>query len=50
MLLAVYFGYSQGQSITAPKTLMPDISLDGGVFLLTSIAIIYGGKALSRND
>jgi len=50
MLLAVYFGYSQGHVITAPKSLMPEMPLDGGIFLLTSVAIIYGGKVLSKND
>jgi len=50
MVLAVYFGYSQGHVAIHPKSLMPETSLDGGVFLLLSVAIIYGGKVLYRKD
>ncbi len=50
MLLAVYFGYSQGHAIQQPKSLMPETPVDGAVFLAVSIALIYGGKALHRND
>jgi hypothetical protein len=50
MLLAVYFGYSQGHTITTPKSLMPEIPLDGGIFLLISVALIYGGKVLYREN
>jgi hypothetical protein len=50
MLLAVYFGYSQGHGTVAPKSVMPEMPLDGGVFLLISVAIIYGGKVLYREE
>ena len=50
MLLAVYFGYSQGHTLTVTKSLMPEMPVDGGVFLLLTAAIIYGGKVLYRQD
>jgi hypothetical protein len=50
MVIAVYFGYSQGHAITPPKSLMPEMPVDGGIFLLLTAAIIYGGKVLSRQE
>ena len=48
MLLAVYVGYSQGHTLTVTKSLMPEMPVEGGIFLLLTAAIIYGGKVLYR--
>jgi hypothetical protein len=48
MLLAVYFGYSQSHVSITPESFMPNIPLDGGIFLLVSVALIYGGKVLYK--
>jgi len=48
LLLAVYVGHSEGH--TPAKSLMPEMPVDGGVFLLLSAILIYGGKALYRKD
>ena len=48
MLLAVYVGYSQGHTLIVPKSLMPEMPVEGGIFLLLTAAIVYGGKALYR--
>ena len=50
MLLAVYIGHSQGHVSAPPKSLIPETPIDGGVFLLLSAVIIYGGKVLYRKD
>ena len=50
MVSAVFFGYSQGHVVTHPKSLMPETSLDGLVFLLLSAAVVYGGQVLYRKD
>jgi len=48
MLLAVYVGYSQGHTLTVTKSLMPEMPVEGGIFLLLTAAIVYGGKVLYR--
>lgn len=48
MLLAVYVGHSEGH--VPAKSLMPEMPVDGMVFLVLSAALIYGGKVLYRND
>lgn len=50
LLLAVYFGHSQGHTTIPVKSLMPEMPFDGGIFLLLSFAIVYGGKVLYRKD
>jgi hypothetical protein len=50
LLLAVYIGHSEGHVTISPKLLMPEMPVDGGVFLLLSAALIYGGKVLYRKD
>ncbi len=50
MLLAVYIGHSQGYVSEAPKSMIPGTPIEGGIFLLLSAVIIYGGKVLYRKD
>ena len=50
LMLAVYVGHSQGHTTVPLKSLMPAMPVEGGVFLLLSIALIYGGKVLYRKD
>ena len=48
MLLAVYVGYSQGHALPVQKSLIPEMPVEGGIFLLLTAAIVYGGKVLYR--
>ena len=50
LLFAVYVGHSEGHVLGPPKSFMPEMPVDGGVFLLLSAALIYGGKVLYRKD
>ena len=48
MLLAVYVGYSQGHALPVQKSLMPEMPVEGGIFLVLTAVIVYGGKVLYR--
>jgi hypothetical protein len=50
LLLAVYVGHSEGHVTVSSKSFLPEMPVDGGVFLLLSAGLIYGGKVLYRRD
>jgi hypothetical protein len=50
LLMAVYVGHSEGHVTISATSLLPEMPVDGGVFLLLSAGLIYGGKVLYRKD
>jgi len=50
LMLAVYVGHSEGHVTISPRSFLPEMPVDGGLFLLFSAALIYGGKVLYRRD
>ena len=50
LVVVAYVGHSQGSCPVTVKSLVPNMPFDGGLFLLLSAGLIYGGKVLYRKD
>jgi len=50
LLITVFFAQSQTSAPQSLPALVPNTPIDGGIFLLMAAGIIYGAKALYRQD
>ena len=50
LVVLVYVGHSQGNATQSIPSLVPNTPLDGGMFLLMAVGLVYGAKVLYRKD